>query len=198
MRASVNKVRRVPAPAPRQNVLPKDQSRKLTGFVRPQRKIAFGLLAFFSLFLLLWGGLRFHHQETKAKRRSRQKIFELEEKMIEARGWKQKDEQSISDLELMVKEAKAEILLDDQRFPRNAMDVAVALTKERVVGQHTAGVNRSCGAKPYTMQIERVITPKCDFSPRPECKYNETGFWTRCPPCLGERLVTIAGDLPHQ
>jgi hypothetical protein len=70
-------VRRVPAPAPRQNVLPKTRGNILTGcdFGRPQRKIAFGFLA---LFLLLWGGLRFHHQETESKRRSRQKMFELE------------------------------------------------------------------------------------------------------------------------
>jgi hypothetical protein len=85
MRASVNKVRRVPAPAPRQNVLPKTRGNILTGcdFGRPQRKIAFGFLA---LFLLLWGGLRFHHQETESKRRSRQKMFELESMVKEAKA----------------------------------------------------------------------------------------------------------------
>jgi hypothetical protein len=69
MRASVNKVRRVPAPAPRQNVLPKTRGNILTGcgFVRPQRKIAFGLLAFFSLFLLLWGGQKIFELESLAK-----------------------------------------------------------------------------------------------------------------------------------
>ena len=79
------------------------------------------------------------------------------------------------------------------------MDIAVTLTKERVVGQRTAGVNRSCGAAPYTMQIKQVVAPQqCDFAPRPGCNYNQTSFWARCPPCFGRRLVTTAEDVVAQ
>jgi len=119
----------------------------------------------------------------------RQRILELEEQEARSR-------QRAEDLKGLLEEATAEIRLDDHDSAgRTAMDIAIALTKARVVGQRTARVRRGCSAAPYTMRIKRVATHKCDLAARPGCSYNQTGFWTRCPPCFGTRLVTTADDV---